>query len=165
MGTGRKKRGKGREREPVIISFTTLSSSAAFPSPQFPPVFFLFRAYSIPRVRLSRSLEQAISDSNLETGRNGSKSQVKSPGLSGRVDSPDVRYNFDLTSHVIVKRGNCSDDIAQELLVEDKITPCVRQICLAAVICKISKRKTLSGGTFCFEKRLLSILILILSFK
>ena len=75
--------------------------------------FFLFRAFSIPRARLSRSLEQAISDSNLESGRNGSKSQVKSPGLSGRVDSPDVRYNFDLRSHVIAKRGNCSDVIAQ----------------------------------------------------
>ena len=53
-----------------------------------------------------------------------------------------------------------------ELLVDDKITACVRQICLVAVIYKVSKqRKTLSGGTFCFEKRLLSILILILSLK
>ena len=86
------------------------------PSPpllSFPSFFFIFRAFSIPRARLSRSLEQAISDSNLETGRNGSKSQVKSPGLSGRVNSPDVRYNFVLRSHVIAKRGNCSDDIAQ----------------------------------------------------
>ena len=110
-GGGAGKKGKGGERERVIIS--KRPSSAASPSPQFPPVFFLFRAFSIPRARLSRNLEQAISDSNLETGRNGSKSQVKSPGLSGRVDSPDVRYNFDLRSHVIAKRGNCSDDIAQ----------------------------------------------------
>ena len=50
-----------------------------------------------------------------------------------------------------------------ELLVDDKITACVRQICLLDVICKVSKRKTLSGETFCIEKRLLSILILILS--
>ena len=47
--------------------------------------------------------------------------------------------------------------LLNELLVVDKITACVRQICLVAVICKVSKRKTLSGGTFCFEKRLLSI--------
>ena len=48
--------------------------------------------------------------------------------------------------------------LLNELLVDDKITACVRQICLVAVICKVSKkRKTLSGGTFCFEKRLLSI--------
>ena len=50
---------------------------------------------------------------NLETGRNGSKSQVKSPGLSRRVNSPDVRYNFDLRSHVIAKHGTGSDEIAQ----------------------------------------------------
>ena len=55
--------------------------------------------------------------------------------------------------------------LLNELLVVDKITACVRQICLVAAICKVSKRETLSGGTFCFEKRLLSILILILSFK
>ena len=54
-----------------------------------------------------------ISDSNLETGRNDSKSQVKSPGLSGSVNSPDVRYNFDLRSHVIAKHGTGSDEIAQ----------------------------------------------------
>ena len=56
--------------------------------------------------------------------------------------------------------------LLNELLVDDKITACVRQICLMAVICKVSKkRKTLSGRTFCFEKRLLPILTLILSFK
>ena len=42
--------------------------------------------------------------------------------------------------------------LLNELLVVDKITACVRQICLVAVICKVSKRKTLSGETFCFEK-------------
>ena len=59
------------------------------------------------------AITREISDSNLETGRNGSKSQVKSPGLSGRVNSPDVRYNFDLRSHVIAKHGTGSDEIAQ----------------------------------------------------
>ena len=58
------------------------------------------------------AITREISDSNLETGRNGSKSQVKSPGLSG-VNSPDVRYNFDLRSHVIAKHGTGSDEIAQ----------------------------------------------------
>ena len=47
--------------------------------------------------------------------------------------------------------------LLNELLVVDKITACVRQICLVAVICKVSKRKTLSGEKFCFEKRLPSI--------
>ena len=55
--------------------------------------------------------------------------------------------------------------LLNELLVDDKITACVGQIRLLDVICKVSKRKTLSGEEFCFEKRLLSILILILSFK
>ena len=59
------------------------------------------------------AITREISDSNLETGRNGSKSQVKSRGLSGRVNSPDVRYNFDLRSHVIAKHGTGSDEIAQ----------------------------------------------------
>ena len=59
------------------------------------------------------AITREISDSNLETGRNGSKSQVKSPGLSRRVNSPDVRYNFDLRSHVIAKHGTGSDEIAQ----------------------------------------------------
>ena len=56
-GGGAGKKGKGGERERVIIS--KRPSSAASPSPQFPPVFFLFRAFSIPRARLSRSLVQA----------------------------------------------------------------------------------------------------------
>ena len=46
--------------------------------------------------------------------------------------------------------------VARELLEDDQITACVRQICLLGVICKVSKRKTLTGETFCFlEKRLL----------
>jgi len=42
-GAGREKNGKGRPP----------------PSPQFPPFYFLVRAFSIPRARLSRSLEKA----------------------------------------------------------------------------------------------------------
>ena len=31
--------------------------------------------------------------------------------------------------------------LLNELLVDDKITACVRQICLVAVICKVSKKR------------------------
>ena len=59
-------------------------------------------------------------------------------------------------SDVIAKHSN----VAKKLLVDDdKITVCVKQICLLDVICKVSNRKTLSGETFCcLEKGLLSIL-------
>ena len=52
----------------------------------------------------------------------------------------------------------------KKLLVDDKITACVKEICLLLdVVCKVSNRKTLSGETFCFpEKGLLSILNLVL---
>ena len=44
--------------------------------------------------------------------------------------------------------------VAKKSLAGDKITACVKQICLLGVICKVSNRKTLSGKTFCFlEKR------------
>jgi len=47
------------------------------------------------------------------------------------------------------------------LLVDDKITACVKEIFLLGVVCKGLNRRTLSGATFCFpEKRLLSILML-----
>ena len=39
------------------------------PSPQFPPVFLRVRAFSIPRARLSRSLEQANSENWKQTER------------------------------------------------------------------------------------------------
>ena len=40
------------------------------------------------------------------------------------------------------------------LLVGDKITACVKEICLLGVVCKVLNWKTLSGATFCFpEKR------------
>ena len=46
------------------------------------------------------------------------------------------------------------------LLVGDKITACVKEICLLGVVCKVLNWKTLSGATFCFpEKRALSILM------
>ena len=48
--------------------------------------------------------------------------------------------------------------VAKKLLVDDKITACIKQICLLGVICKVSNRKTLTDETFCFlDKRLLSI--------
>ena len=48
---------------------------------------------------------------------------------------------------------------AKKLLVHNKITACVKEICLLRVVCKVSNRKTLSGETVCFtEKSLLSIL-------
>ena len=48
---------------------------------------------------------------------------------------------------------------AKKLLVRNKITACVKEICLLGVVCKVSNRKTLSGETVCFpEKRLLPIL-------
>ena len=48
--------------------------------------------------------------------------------------------------------------VMEKLLVDNKITACVKQICLLGVICKVSNRKTLSGETFRFlEKHLLSI--------
>ena len=52
MGAGRDKKEKeGKEM---------ITGSVASPgSPQFPPVFFRVRAFSIPWARLSRSLEQA----------------------------------------------------------------------------------------------------------
>ena len=48
--------------------------------------------------------------------------------------------------------------VAKKLLVNDKMTTYIKQICLLGVICKVSNRKTLPGETFCIlEKRLLSI--------
>ena len=42
--------------------------------------------------------------------------------------------------------------VAKKLLVDDKTTACVKQICLLSFICKVSNRKTLSGETFAFLK-------------
>ena len=40
----------------------------------------------------------------------------------------------------------------KKLLVDDKITASVKQICLLSFICKVSNRKTLSGEPFAFLK-------------
>ena len=49
--------------------------------------------------------------------------------------------------------------VVKKLLVDDKITACVKEICLLGVVCKVLNRKTLSGEIFCIpEKRLPSIL-------
>ena len=69
-------------------------------------------------------------------------------------------YIFRLPSHDIAKHGNTG---VKKLLVDDKITACVKEICLLDVVCKVSNRKTLSGETFCLpEKGLLSMLNLVL---
>ena len=48
--------------------------------------------------------------------------------------------------------------VATKLLVDDKITACVKQIRLLGVICKVSNKKHFFGETFSFlEKYLLSI--------
>ena len=50
--------------------------------------------------------------------------------------------------------------VAKKLLADDKIQACAKEICLLGVVCKVLKRRTLFGETFCFpEKRLLSILM------
>ena len=50
---------------------------------------------------------------------------------------------------------------AKKLLVDDKITACVKEIYLLDVVCKVLNRKTLSGETFCFpEKGLLFELLI-----
>ena len=43
--------------------------------------------------------------------------------------------------------------VAKKLLVDEKITACVKQICLQGVVCKVSKIKTLSGERFGFVKK------------
>ena len=53
--------------------------------------------------------------------------------------------------------------VAKKLLVDDKITACVKQICLLGFICKVFNRKTLSGETFCFFENV-CVKIYILSF-
>ena len=44
--------------------------------------------------------------------------------------------------------------VAKKFLVDDKIQACVKQICLLGVVRYVSTRKTLSGKTFCFLKKL-----------
>ena len=62
MGAGREKKGKGREKDDYR------APPPPPPSPQFPPVFFFrVRVFSIPRARLSRSLEQATQSGAKET--------------------------------------------------------------------------------------------------
>ena len=51
---------------------------------------------------------------------------------------------------------------ARKLLVDDKITARVKEICLMGVVCKVSNRRTLSGKTFCLPEILLSILNFVL---
>ena len=66
----------------------------------------------------------------------------------------NICYNFDLSRMSFQSAAT----VAKKSLAGDKITACVKQICLLGVICKVSNRKTLSGKTLCFLKKcLLSI--------
>ena len=47
------------------------------------------------------------------------------------------------------------------MLVDDKITACVKEIDLLGVVCKVLNRKTLSGETFCFPEKSLLYKLLI----
>ena len=48
--------------------------------------------------------------------------------------------------------------VVKKLLVDDKITACVKETCLLGVVCKVLNGKILSGEIFCIpEKRLPSI--------
>ena len=68
-------------------------------------------------------------------------------------NQPIVTYRRDLLNQL--KKTYISAMVAKKLLVEDKITAWVKQVCLPG---KVSNRKTLFGETFCFlEKRSLSI--------
>ena len=40
--------------------------------------------------------------------------------------------------------------VAKKLLVDEKITACVKQIFLQGVVCNVLNRKTSSGEIFCF---------------
>ena len=67
----------------------------------------------------------------------------------------NISYILDLNLHVIAKRSNI---VARKLLVDEKITVCVKQICVSSVLyVKEKGKRQLSGETFCLlEKRLLS---------
>ena len=53
--------------------------------------------------------------------------------------------------------------VEKKLLVDDKITACVKERFLLTVVSKVSNRKTLCGETFCFpEKHWLSMLNFVL---
>ena len=74
--------------------------------------------------------------------------------MSGRGEN--VSDSYTLTCGRMLLQGAAIG--AKKLLVEDKITACVKEICLLGVIYKVLNTKTLFGETFCFpEKRLLSI--------
>ena len=51
----------------------------------------------------------------------------------------NISYILDLNLHVIAKRSNI---VARKLLVDEKITVCVKQICLQCVVCKGKRIKT-----------------------
>ena len=68
----------------------------------------------------------------------------------------NVNYSFVLTFRMILLSTAIE---TKKLLVDDKITASIKEICLMGVVCNVSYRKTLSGENFYFtEKRFLSML-------
>ena len=61
------------------------------------------------------------------------------------VKNVNVIYVFDWRSHVFESVVM----LTTKFLLDDKITACVKQICLLGVICKVSDRKTLTNEKFC----------------
>ena len=41
--------------------------------------------------------------------------------------------------------------LTTKFLLDDKITACVKQICLLGVLCKVSDRNTLTNEKFCYQ--------------
>ena len=55
--------------------------------------------------------------------------------------------------------------VAKKLLLDDKITPCVKQICLLGVTCKVLNTKTWSGEIFFFWKTFAANILICASTK
>ena len=61
------------------------------------------------------------------------------------VKNVNVIYVFDWRSHVFESVVM----LTTKVLLDDKITACIKKICLLGVICKVSDRKTLTSEKFC----------------
>ena len=67
------------------------------------------------------------------------------------VKNVNVIYVFDWRSHVFESVVM----LTTKFLLDDKITACIKQICLLGVICKVSDRKTLTNEKFCSLRNIL----------
>ena len=54
--------------------------------------------------------------------------------------------------HEVIMFLKCTAMVAKKLLVDDKITASLKQICLLGVVCKVSNKNTLSSETFALLK-------------